>query len=132
MIAIILIAGFLGYSAAPPVTGPAAGIAPAQGVEYTLTTLDAEPFAATATLTIMADGGVAGAAPCNRWNGTLTGEWPDFTLGPVISTRATCPDQAAEYAFLRAMQAVTLGRTEGDRLFLYAPDGTRLGFVVAR
>lgn len=95
---------------------------------WTLKLLNSAPFPARATLTFPKEGEIAGEGPCNRYFGAMKAPYPQFTAGPIGSTRMACPEMAAETAFLTALEAVTLAEVAGDTLSLSAPDGLQMVF----
>lgn len=96
---------------------------------WVLTELDGRPFPGRATLTFPDIGQVAGDAPCNRYSASMTVPYPWFETGPIAVTRRTCPDLAAETAFLEALSATTLSEVAGDTLILSNTDGLSLVFT---
>ncbi|WP_210114403.1 META domain-containing protein [Hymenobacter elongatus] len=72
-----------------------------------------------------------GRANCNRFSGPYTllalGR---LRLGPLVTTRSSCPELAAEGAFLQALNRAQRYRISGNMLSLYAAD--TLGPPLAR
>lgn len=80
-------------------------------------------YEADASMTFPERGRIAGQAPCNAYSAPMTAPYPWFETGPITATRATCPDLAAEQAFLSALEAATEAEVLGDTLLLRGPDG---------
>lgn len=114
-------------AAPPPPTVPqSAWILP--GTSWKLVALDGKPYAARTVATLTDDGRINGQAPCNAFNATYTGRWPDLRFQPAAATRMACPDLAAETAFFAALAKVDHAAHDGDGLLLTGP-GTSLRFV---
>jgi heat shock protein HslJ len=96
---------------------------------WILQSLGGTPFEAEATLVFVEPGRIAGQAPCNRYGGALTADWPGFGVQGVFATRMACPDLAAEGAFLAALSAMTQAALDGDgRLVLSNETGGQMEF----
>jgi heat shock protein HslJ len=96
---------------------------------WVLETLGGAPFEADATLVFFEPGRFGGQAPCNRYGGALTADWPGFGVQGVFSTRMACPDLAAEGAFLAALSAMTQAALDADgRLVLSNETGGQMEF----
>ena len=95
---------------------------------WTLKELNGAPFTASATLTFPQVGEIAGVAPCNGYSATMTAPYPWFEAGPIAATRRSCPDLAAETAFLKALTEATLAEVADDTLILSNPDGLTMVF----
>jgi heat shock protein HslJ len=95
---------------------------------WTLIELRDTKFAATATLTFLEKGRIAGKAPCNSFNASQDAPYPWFNAGPIASTRMACPELAAENAYFEALSEVTLSEVLGDTLILSNDDGVLLTF----
>lgn len=91
---------------------------------WVLRAIDAEPFAAHATLSLGADGAISGAAPCNRFSARNLSALPALTVGPIRSTRRACADLSAERRYLALLSRMTQARVAEDGgLVLSGPDG---------
>jgi heat shock protein HslJ len=99
------------------------------GTSWKLVALNGTPFAARATATLTEDGRITGQAPCNAFNASYAGRWPDLRFDAVASTRMACPDLAAETAFFAALDKVDHAELLQDALLLTGPDKTVLRFV---
>lgn len=95
---------------------------------WALKELNGAPFPATATLSFPEPAQIAGQGPCNRYFGALKGSYPQFSAGPIGSTRMACPDLRAETAYLMAFEAVTRAQMSDGTLTLTGPDGLRMLF----
>lgn len=96
---------------------------------WTLKQLNGTPFPARATLTFPKAGEIAGQGPCNRYFGAMSAPYPQFSAGPIGSTRMACPEMAAETAFLAALQAAISADAADDTLTLSGPDGLTMVFT---
>jgi heat shock protein HslJ len=99
------------------VTGYAAGIWELETDEAVRITLD-----------LTARGRISGHGPCNSYSAPQTAPYPWFEPGPLASTRAICPDLAAEQRFLAALSGMTLAEVSGPVLILSNDTGDRLEF----
>ncbi|MCB2377234.1 META domain-containing protein [Hymenobacter sp. BT635] len=74
---------------------------------------------------------VEGRASCNQFSGPYTvADRGRLRLGPLVTTRSTCPDLAAEGAFLQALNQAQRYHISNNTLTLYAAD--TLGTPLAR
>lgn len=96
------------------------------GSTWQLVELNGAPFEARVTAQLTADGRIEGEAPCNAFEASYTGDWPDIEVEPVLTTRRTCPDQAQENAFLEALAQVDTADNTDSGLILTGPDGVAL------
>lgn len=80
-------------------------------------------------LTIEQGGLYSGTSGCNNISGTLTIEDGAVDMGPIVSTRMACEEDAmaTEHAYLTALEAVSAAEIQGESLVL-AGDGTELSF----
>jgi len=88
---------------------------------YVLERLGGDPFAARATITFPGPGKVLGEAPCNRWSGAQTLDYPLVKIGPILSTKRTCGEQAEETAFFTALERMK--RVEATGAIVILSDG---------
>jgi heat shock protein HslJ len=95
---------------------------------WTLIELRDTRFTATATLSFIEKGRIAGKAPCNNFNASQDAPYPWFNVGPIASTRMACPEMAAEHAFFEALSEATVSEVLGDTLILSNDDGVLLTF----
>jgi heat shock protein HslJ len=87
-----------------------------------------------ATMTLMEDGSVTGAASCNRYQGTYALDGDRLSFSGLASTKMLCPDDIMnqETIFLEAMAAVEGFSIEGSSLTVTDGAGAPLlGFVGA-
>lgn len=96
---------------------------------WTLKQLNGTPFAARATLTFPKTDEIAGFGPCNRYFGATSISYPQFSAGPIGSTRMACPDIASETAFLEALEVATQAEATNDALTLSGPGGLTMVFT---
>ncbi|MEL7344344.1 MAG: META domain-containing protein [Pseudomonadota bacterium] len=93
---------------------------------YVVTELAGAPFKALATLTFPEPGLVRGRAPCNAFTGSQNVPYPWIDIGPLMATKAACPDLAAENAFLGFLQSATMVEVSGPVLILTNEAGEKL------
>lgn len=76
--------------------------------------------AGTFTFTLSADDGlISGRGACNRLSGSYrTDRSRTLRIGPLASTRMTCPDLSQEQAFIRALETTTHYDMDGPMLLL--------------
>lgn len=73
------------------------------------------------TLQFGADGRVSGSAGCNSYTATYEADGRRIRIGPAAATRRMCAGAGMmeqEHAFLRALEAATTVRIEGNRMEL--------------
>lgn len=98
---------------------------------WRLVELNGKSFAANATLSFPEQGRVAGKAPCNAYNGSMSAPYPSFEVGPIAATKMACPDLAAESEFFAALDAARTAEGTDDTLILSNTDGLRMVFNAA-
>ncbi|WP_226782166.1 META domain-containing protein [Oceaniglobus trochenteri] len=96
--------------------------------EFRLESIAGKDFPATATISFPGEGKVLGKAPCNRWSAPQTEPYPWVKIGPILSTRRACPEQAAETAFFDALRAMTLIEATGTVVILSDGDAREMVF----
>jgi heat shock protein HslJ len=76
------------------------------------------------------DDAASGQGPCNVYRATLSIDGDALVITDVGTTMRACepPAMAAEDDYITALQAVTTGDVDGDRLVLTGPDHIRLVF----
>lgn len=100
------------------------------GVEWELLAIDGQVVDIPATLTVDAEGRIAGKAPCNQFSGQNQASLPELKLGGVAATRMACDRLADEQVFFDALAAMTRMERVGDHsLVLTAPDGRSMEFA---
>lgn len=83
-----------------------------------------------ATLSLTADGSLAGKAPCNNWSANNAATLPALDLKGIRATRMACDRLADEQRFFDTLSAMTTLAFDGEtNLILTAPDGRSLEFV---
>jgi heat shock protein HslJ len=73
----------------------------------------------TVTLQFLVDGKVAGSAGCNQYTARYEAEGSKLKISAPASTRRLCPEAGfmeQEQAFLKALEAVSTMRMEGNRV----------------
>lgn len=98
---------------------------------WVLQEIDGHPFKASALLRFPEEGRIAGNAPCNSYNGTLSAPYPWFEVRDLNATRAACAGLEAEGFFFAALLAMTQSEVSGDVLILRNEDGHEMVFKAA-
>jgi heat shock protein HslJ len=111
----------LGLCAAPLSAGAQEG--PLPGSSWRLVALDGADVTSLVTLSFVEPGSLAGQAPCNRYRASMYGSLPDLVVGPILSTRTTCPAQAEEDRYLALLALMTRAEVVGGILVLSGLDG---------
>lgn len=91
---------------------------------WRVTHLNGAPFDAIATIKFTGRYKMAGNAPCNSYRTRMEIPFPWFQVGPIASTRTSCPELTQEQAFLAALRATTIATIEHGVLTLSNDDGT--------
>lgn len=73
---------------------------------WQLAEVDGLPVAYSATLTIAADGRIAGQGPCNRYFGGVDGPLPDFRPTGLGATRMACDGLGDEQTYFDLLHGV--------------------------
>ncbi len=92
------------------------------GDTWQLVSLNGRAFEAGATLTFPEFGRIAGAAPCNRYFGTMKAAFPWFKAEHIAATRRACPDLALEAEFLQTLEKMTIAE-EADGMLILTGEG---------
>jgi heat shock protein HslJ len=109
--------------------------APLEGVDWRLVDVGGRPAvpSAPATMRFGPDSGrVTGNAGCNRFAGPYTRDGASLRLGPLVSTRRACIDDAAsrqEMQLLAALEATRRHAMTGDTLVLSGDAGVLARWV---
>lgn len=97
-------------------------------VVFTLIDVDDQPFNARATIQFPKMGRVTGNGPCNSYSAAQTAPLPWFKLGPMRTTKATCPDIDKERKFLTRLGEMSQIETLGNTVILRNEDGLEMVF----
>jgi len=89
-----------------------------QGDDYVLQEMNGAVVSVPITLNISDTGQISGQAPCNRYSADQSAPYPWFALGPIISTRAACPDLALEHAYLGLLARMSIVEVSGPVMIL--------------
>ena len=81
---------------------------------------------AEVTLDPTSRGQISGRGPCNSYSATQTAPYPWFEPGPIASTRAACPELAAEQVYLVTLSRMRLAEVSGPVLILSNDAGETL------
>lgn len=92
--------------------------------------LDGAPAPAPATLKL-GPGRISGRAPCNSYSARQTVPYPWFKLVGIAATKMACPELAAEAAYFKALEEMTLSEVSGDLLLLSNDAGREMLFVAS-
>lgn len=95
---------------------------------YLLSSISGAPFVARATITFPGAGRVVGEAPCNRWSGAQSLDYPLVKIGPILSTKRSCEQQAEETAFFAALETMKRVEATGNVVILSDGAGTEMMF----
>jgi heat shock protein HslJ len=115
----IAICLMLGACASTPVTMRVAG-------DWRALRVRGAPPSAPAPTVRFADGQVSGDAGCNRFSGSYSQSATGITVGPLVSTRRACADEARTAQETRYLDALQHARTvvlSGGRLVLDGAGG---------
>lgn len=86
--------------------------------DYVLQSMNGVDVSVPISINISEPGQISGQAPCNSYAAAQTAPYPWFDLGPVRSTRATCPEQALENQYLAALATMTISEVSEPVLIL--------------
>lgn len=67
-------------------------------------------------------GGISGAGACNRITGEFSEEQGVLRIGPLATTRMSCPDLAREREFTAAVEATNRYEMDGPMLLFFSGD----------
>lgn len=95
---------------------------------FVLESIGGTGFAAPATITFPGAGKVLGQAPCNRWSGEQTLDYPLIRIGPILSTKRACAEQAQETAFFAALERMKRVEATGRVVILSDGAGEEMVF----
>lgn len=95
---------------------------------YSLLSINAAPFPASATISFPEQGQARGTGPCNTWSAPQSAPYPWFELGMMRATRRACPYLDAERIYFDTLRQMTLAEVSGDVLILSNPDGQEMVF----
>ncbi|NOE28139.1 META domain-containing protein [Ruegeria sp. HKCCD6157] len=98
---------------------------------WVLREIDGQPYEASALLRFPEEGGIAGNAPCNSYDGTLNAPYPWFEVQNLNATRAACAGLEAEGFYFAALMAMTQSEVSGNVLILRNEDGHEMVFTAA-
>ncbi|MES2548924.1 MAG: META domain-containing protein [Pseudomonadota bacterium] len=100
------------------------------GIEWQLLAIDGQIIDIPATLTLNANGSVAGKAPCNSYGGQNRATLPDLALPALRATRMACDRLADEKTYFTALSEMTrLERSSASTLVLTGADGRSMEFA---
>ncbi len=123
-LAVALVALFAGCTPFSETVGAAAPV----GTVWQLESVNDAPVTAPMTLIFLADGGVRGELPCNRYNARQTAPLPWFELTELNVTKRACPELAEETRYVELLTTMDLAEVAGDTMILSNPAEERLLF----
>lgn len=114
--------------------GGAAVPAPLPGTSWVLHEIGGAPVVepGRATLGFAESGRASGNGSCNRFSGTATIAGDSLSLGPLMSTKMACADEALtsqETRYLASLGSAQRYAIAGDTLRIYLAGGGELRFV---
>ena len=98
---------------------------------WVLQEIDGQPYEASALLRFPEEGKIAGNAPCNSYNGTLSAPYPWFEIQNLTATRAACAGLGAEGFYFAALIAMTQSEVSGDIFFFKKKTAYEMVFKAA-
>ncbi len=110
-----------------PYSETVGGAAPV-GTVWVLDQFNDQSFAGRATIRFESSGKLVGNAPCNSFSARQTAPLPWFEVEDLSVTKRSCPQIAAETAFLDALQAMDFSEIGGERMLLSNAAGQTLLF----
>ena len=96
---------------------------------WSLQEIDGQPYEASALLRFPEEGKIAGNAPCNTFQGTLSAPYPWFGIDDLTATRAACAGLEAEGFFFAALMTMIQSEVSGSVLILRNDDGHEMVFT---
>lgn len=93
---------------------------------YVVTELAGTPFAASASMRFPEPGLILGRGPCNAYSASQNAPYPWIEIDPIMATKTSCPDIAAEDAFFAFLASATLVEVSGPVLILTNEAGETL------
>jgi heat shock protein HslJ len=103
------------------------------GTQWVLVSLNGADVTATApTLEFAENNRAGGTGGCNRFNGSYEVQGSRISFGPIASTRAACPDEAAnaqETAYLAALESASGYTLANGELTISYGEGQTLVFA---
>jgi len=86
--------------------------------DYILQSMNGSEVSVPISINISEPGQISGRAPCNSYSAAQTAPYPWFELGPVLSTRATCSEQALENKYLAKLATMKISEVSDPVLIL--------------
>ena len=100
-----------------PYSETVGGAAPV-GTVWELQSINDQPFTALATLQFRSPDAVSGSGPCNTYSARQTAPLPWFALEEFVTTKRTCPDQAAEAQYFQTLQSMDFSEVSTGKMLL--------------
>ena len=108
-----------------PVSETAAGASP-PGAIWLLQSINQKPVEARTTLRFLANGSIAGDAPCNSYSASQKVPLPWFEAGPITVTKRTCEHQAEENRYIQSLDEMIFAEITGNTMLLTGENGEEL------
>lgn len=102
------------------------------GTAFFLQEISGQPYPGDTTITFPEQGRVSGKAACNSYFASQFVPMPWFQLGPIASTRSTCPDMALEQEYFETLSRMTLIESFAGVVILSNENGEELVFRAAQ
>ncbi|MBF9034884.1 META domain-containing protein [Rhodobacterales bacterium HKCCE2091] len=83
------------------------------------------------TLDLSEPGRISGQAPCNRYEAPISGSYPGFETGGIVTTRMACPDLPLETRYIAALDGATRAELVDGRLVISDGAGAAMVYVRA-
>ena len=116
--------------------GATSVVAPLPGTSWVLENIAGTPVVerGRATLEFAESGRASGNGSCNRFSGVATIAGDSLSLGPLMSTKMACVEEALtaqETRYLGALESARRYAVAGDTLRIFGADGSELRFTRA-
>lgn len=116
-----------------PKTDPGQGSTTLANTYWKLLTVEGDTIitpadAREAHIILRPDYRVTGFGGCNAFNGTWQMEEDQLVVGPLMSTKMSCPQMNTEQALLSALDGPVIADIEGDILNIMGREGVELTF----
>ncbi|MEP1961866.1 META domain-containing protein [Tateyamaria sp.] len=100
-------------------------------VTWQLSSLNGAPFNARANITFTEGGNFSGQAPCNSFSSASSLPYPWFEAGPILASKAACPELAEETAFFKALSSMSRAIFDNGQLAMANDEGGEMVFTAS-